>query len=60
MKSSASAITRARNEIAEEETDKAVKLLKAKLREQNAAEVALANIVREIDDLEARIRDGNI
>ncbi len=54
------AITKARNEIAQEAQDKAVKLLKSKLREQEAAEVALANIKREIEDLELRIEQGNI
>lgn len=54
------AITRARNEIAEEQQKKAVELLKSKLRELAAAETVVANITREIEDLEARIEQGNI
>lgn len=54
------AIIQARNEIAKEERDKAVKLLKDKYREQRAAEVALENINREIEDLEKAIEQGNI
>lgn len=61
MTSSAkAAITRARNEIAEENQKKAVELLKGKLREVEAARTVVANIEREIEDLEQRIEQGNI
>jgi hypothetical protein len=54
------AIAKAKAEIAAENQEKAVKLLKEKLREQEAAQVALDNINREIEDLELRIEQGNI
>ncbi len=54
------AVTRARNEIAKEQQDKAVNLLKDKLREQASAQTVLANVEREIADLELRIEQGNL
>jgi hypothetical protein len=54
------AITRARNEVAEENTKKSVELLKVKLRALSAAETVVANIQREIEDLELAIEQGNV
>ena len=54
------AIKRAEDEVAQENQDKAVALLKAKLREQASAQTVLDNIGREIEDLKARIEQGNI
>ena len=53
------AIEKAKQEIEEEDLKKAVGLLKKKLREKKEAEVILANIDREIEDLELRIEHGN-
>lgn len=50
----------AREELAKETAQKAVKLLKAKLQERQKAEAVLANIDREIEDLEQKIDDGNV
>jgi hypothetical protein len=55
-----SAIQRARNEVAQENQDKAVRLLKDKLRALDTAKTVVANIEREIADLELRITQGNI
>lgn len=60
MTNAQSAITRARNEIAAEKLAKAVELLKRKLRERDSASTVLANIDREIADLELQIEQGNI
>jgi hypothetical protein len=54
------AITQARNEIAQEKLSKAVALLKTKLREEAAAETVLANVRREIAELQLKIEQGNI
>ena len=54
------AIAKARREIAEENQEKAVKLLKNKLRELNGAEIVVANVKREIEELELKIQHGNI
>lgn len=54
------AITKARNEIAQEQLERGVELLKSKLRELEAAETVVANIKREIVDLEQRIEHGNV
>lgn len=53
------AIARARREIQEEAMKKAVDKLKAKLREREAAATVLANVDREIKDLELAIEQGN-
>ena len=50
----------AKAEIAKEQSEKAVKLLKDKLRELEKAKTIVANINREILDLEQQIEDGNI
>jgi hypothetical protein len=55
-----SAIVQARNEVAAENQKKAVELLKKKLRELEAAQTVVANVEREIADLELRIEQGNI
>lgn len=60
MINSNAVITRARNEILKEQQDKAVELLKKKLRERASAEAVLANIDREIADLELKIEQGNV
>ena len=54
------AIAKAKREIAEENQDKAVKELKKKLRDLAAAETVVANIEREIKDLELKIEHGNL
>jgi hypothetical protein len=54
------AITRARNEVAEENTKKSVELLKVKLRALTAAETVVGNITREIAELELAIEQGNV
>lgn len=54
------AIAKAHREISEENQAKAVKLLKTKLRELEAAKVVVENVQREIDDLELKIEQGNI
>lgn len=53
------AIARARREIQEEAMKKAVDKLKAKLREREVAATVLANVDREIKDLELAIEQGN-
>lgn len=53
------AIIRARNEVAEENQKKAVELLKTQLRSLAAAETVVANITRQIADLELSIEQGN-
>ena len=53
------AVAKAKEEVAEEDLKKAVRLLKDKYREQREAEVVLENIKREIEDLEEAIEDGN-
>lgn len=54
------AIARAKREIQEETMSKAVLKLKDKFREQERAKVVLANIERELADLELSIEHGNI
>jgi hypothetical protein len=53
------AIAKARNEIAEEESNKAVKGLKELYRKRGLAKTVLANVEREIEDFEQAITDGN-
>jgi len=53
------AIAKAKQEIADEKMAKDVSRLKAKLRELEAAKVVVANIDREIRDLELAIVQGN-
>ena len=55
-----SAIQQARKEFAEEKQKKAVKLLKEKFVALDAAETVVANLEREIVDLEEAIKQGNI
>ena len=59
MSTAKAAITRARNEVAEENQKKAVSLLKEKLRALDTAETVVANINREIEELELAIEQGN-
>ena len=54
------AIAKARAEIAQEKVDKAVKLLKDKYRQLEAAKTVVANIEREIADAEGAIEQGNL
>lgn len=49
----------ARREIAEEKAKKAKEAIKSKLRSLAAAESVVANIKREIADLEASIAEGS-
>jgi len=53
------AIARARREVQEDLMKKAVDKLKAKLKERDTASTVLANIDREIKDLELAIEQGN-
>lgn len=54
------AIARAKQEIVEEEQQKAVMVLKVKYRELSAAQAVVANVEREIADLELSIEHGNV
>lgn len=47
-------------EVEEEALEKAIKLYKGKLRELNEAKVVVANIEREIKELELEIDQGNL
>jgi len=49
----------AQHEINKELSEKAVKLMKSKYKELKAAKTIVANLERELLDLEARINDGN-
>ena len=53
------ALTKAKQEIAEESLKTAVEQFKRKLREREAAAVILANIDRELADLEQSTLQGN-
>lgn len=53
------AIAQARAEIQEEKIGRAVKVLKDKYRQLEAAKVVVANIEREIADAEAAIEQGS-
>lgn len=53
------AIAKAKQEIADERMSDAVGKLKTKLRELNSARNVVANIEREIEDLELAIEQGN-
>ena len=59
MNKGQSAIEKAREEIADENMKRDVKKLKSKLRELELANQTVANVKREIVDLEEAIRDGN-
>jgi len=54
------AIAKAHREVAEENQAKAVKALKSKLRELEAAQTVVANVEREIQELELKIEQGNL
>jgi len=54
------AINAAKQEIAQENLQKAVNLLKAKLREREAAQTILQNVDRSIAELELKIEQGNV
>lgn len=49
----------AKAEVEKEDLSRAVKLYKAKLKEQNAAQTVLDNIGRELAELELKIEQGN-
>ncbi len=51
---------KALEEIDEEDLKKAVNLYKTKLRELNEARVVVANVEREVKELELKIDQGNI
>ena len=53
-------ISRAKREMQEENVKKAVEALKGKLRERDRAQTVLANIDREIQELELKIEQGNL
>ena len=54
------AIAAAKAELADEQLVKGVSLLKVLLKQEAETETVLANIAREIVDLEERIEQGNI
>lgn len=54
------AIAKARREIAEENLNKGVAKLKTKLRERDSAATVVANIDREIAELELSINQGSV
>lgn len=56
----AQALLAARNELAKEDLAKSVDLYKVKLRSLSAANTVVANIEREIADLELAIEQGNV
>jgi hypothetical protein len=53
-------VARAKREVQEENVKKAVETLKGKLRERDRAQTVLANIDREIAELELKIEQGNL
>lgn len=53
------AIAQAKAEIQQDKIDRAVKVLKDKYRQLDAAKVVVANIEREITDAEAAIEQGS-
>jgi hypothetical protein len=53
-------ISRAKREVQEENVKKAVETLKGKLRERDRAQTVLANIDREVAELELKIEQGNL
>ena len=53
-------VSRAKREVQEENIKKAVEALKGKLRERDRAQTVLANIDREIQELELKIEQGNL
>lgn len=53
------ALERAKEEIQKEQEEKAVALYKDLLRKRDSAKTVLANIDREIADLELKIEHGN-
>lgn len=53
-------MTRLKREVQEENVKKAVETLKSKLRERDRAQTVLANIDREIAELELKIEQGNL
>ena len=53
------ALKKAREEIADEDLKDAIKKYKGKLRELQQAKTVVANIEREIKDLELAIEQGN-
>jgi hypothetical protein len=53
-------VARAKREVFEENIKGAVEKLKGKLRERDRAQTVLANIDREIAELELKIEQGNL
>ena len=60
LKTEKTALQLAEEEIAKEKKDKAVLMLKEKLRERDKAKLMLENIEREIQDLNEQIKQGDI
>jgi len=58
-KAGETAVQRAKREFAEEKMKESVRKLKAKFKELDSAETVVANIRREIADLEEAISQGN-
>lgn len=53
-------LAQAKEEFDKEQNEKVVKMLKIKLKEKSAAELALKNIDREIEDLVQQMEQGDI
>jgi len=53
-------LAQAQEEFEKEQNEKAVKLLKVKLKEKAAAKLAVENIDREIEDLVQQLKQGDI
>ena len=53
-------LAEAQAEFDKERREKAIKLLKAKLKEKENAKLVLANIQRELDDLVEQVKQGDV
>jgi DNA primase large subunit len=54
------ALKKAKEEIREENMKKSIELFKKKLREREAAQTVLANVDRELNELQLKIEQGNV
>lgn len=55
-----SLVQQAKDEFEKEQNEKAIRILKSKLKEKSQAQTILKNLEREIDDLVAQIESGDI
>lgn len=53
-------LEKAKRELAEEQEERAIKALKEKLSELDKAKTVVKNKQKEIQDLEQKIKDGNL